>query len=150
MKKSIIEAAYEAYLREQGTYFVRELKVYTDEDIEGYRGGLRKNFYRYDFYIPDTHTLIELDDDNHYRGGRYEEVHKNDLIKDELAEKLNLNLIRIDVRNEAKYLFCLKMQDYMENKTGSNPNVETREEHNAERLAKCHSWFIDYVKKIDL
>lgn len=148
MKTSVIEAAYEHYLIEMGINYVREFKVFTGEsrNVNSFGKGVRqvRNVMRFDFYLPDTHTVIELDDDNHYRGGCYEYVHKTDLKKDEIAEKLGLDMVRIDVRNETKYLFNLRMHVY----GGYKKKYKGTAKSDVERLNNCHSWFRNYIEEI--
>ena len=69
----------------------------------------RKNFewcdkYKYDFYLKEANSIIEIHGEQHYRenqfpGRSYEKVHKNDILKKELALSNGIdNYIVIDAR----------------------------------------------------
>jgi DNA-directed RNA polymerase subunit RPC12/RpoP len=64
--------------------------------------------FRYDFYLPQKDTIIEVMGIQHYQDtpfGTYEDIHKNDLEKEKLARNYVSNYIVVDARySTMKYL----------------------------------------------
>ncbi len=57
--------------------------------------------YKYDFYVPSIDTIIEVMGLQHYKDcswSSYDDVHKNDIAKKELAVKNVLHYVTLDIR----------------------------------------------------
>lgn len=73
--------------------------------------------YRFDFYLPELDIVIEYDDEQHFRpiplwGGKvsFKQRQRNDRLKDQLATRLGLTMIRI------KYDKFKTMEEYLGNR----------------------------------
>lgn len=83
----------EDYLRKNNITFKAE---YDEHECYGQSG---KSKLKFDFYIPEKNMIIEYDGEFHYinkyKNQRFEDQHKNDLIKDKYCKENNINLVRI-------------------------------------------------------
>lgn len=86
----------------RGSKGEREVSKYLDEQRIKYIREYREDGYFFDFYIPTHNLVIEYDGEQHFEAvnyfGGYEalkETQKRDRIKDRLAEKKGLKMVRI-------------------------------------------------------
>jgi len=94
------ESIVRKYLVENNIIFEKE---------KSFEGCSYKKPLRFDFYLPESGTCIEVDGEQHHRifdyfGGQvgFEEIQKRDSIKNEFCKRHGIKLIRIEARSVSR------------------------------------------------
>ncbi len=88
LKKSPNEKILEQCLR------LKNISHYREVHFDGCSDPITKNWYRYDFYLPEQNLIIEYDGGFH----AMEDVQKRDRFKDEYAKSKGIAIIRINTK----------------------------------------------------